>query len=382
LSNLKLGKLAILVAMIGLVFSRYKSFRLMLVAPNTTRMAVFVLIAALSIFYSIWGSHSFEFFLNSLLPIVVIFYFIIGTAVSTRVIKYYFWSLSISAALLSYLTVKSDWVGRLTVGSSYDPNDLAMILVTCLPIIIGIFLVSKGLVKVTVMLIISVLLTAIFLTGSRGGMLGLIAVLTYILTSGFVWGEINLKKLMIGVMIISMAMIIIWSIVPSEIQNQLASLLNIGSDYNVSDSTGRLSIWGRGIDIIISRPYGVGLDSFEIAEGRISNVYQAAHNSLLQVTVELGVLGLIVYLGFFFSTFKLLSLLIDHYKISLNSNELHGVIARECFVYAHALKASLIGYFVTGMFLSQAYAGVLFTLLALASALSIVCKEESNQNIG
>src|SRR5678815_3555338 len=81
------------------------------------------------------------------------------------------------------------------------------------------------------------------------------------------------------------------------------------SDYNRTDETGRVQIWKRGIGYMLSNPLlGVGAGNFPAAEGLLSPFAQrqqfgvgvrwsAAHNTLVQVGAELGVVGLVLFVA-------------------------------------------------------------------------------------
>src|SRR4029077_638825 len=66
------------------------------------------------------------------------------------------------------------------------------------------------------------------------------------------------------------------------------------SDYNmdVENKTGRSGIWKRNFQAALRRPVGYGIDSFQMVDLRNGGMFKAPHNSYLQVLVELGFLGL------------------------------------------------------------------------------------------
>src|SRR2546422_9855684 len=86
-------------------------------------------------------------------------------------------------------------------------------------------------------------------------------------------------------------------------------------DYNTTSETGRLKIWERGLNYMAGRPVlGVGAGNFPVAEGTISPLarlqergigvrWGAAHNSFLQVGAELGIPGLLLFIGLIATTF-------------------------------------------------------------------------------
>jgi len=367
LYDLKVGKISIALAITGVILSRYKTINKINNSPLSGLLLIFTLLVGITITFSIWKSHSLEFFQSSFLPVIIIFYLIIGTTKTIKEIQIYIYSLIVAAAILSYQTITLDWVGRLSVGTSYDPNDLALILVTILPLVIAAFITTKKITKIIMLTIIAVMVIAILLTASRGGFIGLLSVCIYLISTKFINYKGKSKKwLNKNLLIIPIIGIILWTLVPEQNQEQILSITNVESDYNLNDPAGRISIWGRGLEIFFENPYGVGIDTFHIAEGTISGRYQAPHNSLLQVAVEIGLAGLFIYLFIYKKSYKLLRQMINEKQIDNNINKSRNLYE----IYSYALLGSLIGFFITSFFLSQAYAGVFYILLAIISSLS------------
>ena len=144
------------------------------------------------------------------------------------------------------------------------------------------------------------------------------------------------------------------------------------TDYNRTEEGGRLQIWSRGIGYMMANPLlGVGPGNFPAAEGRLSAFSQrqqygkgvrwnAAHNSFVQIGAELGIPGLLFFVGLLASAFA----------------ALRRVGQREAPI-TPALTASLIGFAVGAFFLSLAYSEMLYTLIALAVALRKVTSEDA-----
>ncbi|PYN23720.1 MAG: hypothetical protein DMD99_13395, partial [Candidatus Rokuibacteriota bacterium] len=160
---------------------------------------------------------------------------------------------------------------------------------------------------------------------------------------------------------------------------QMSTILS-DRDYNVTDESGRLQVWRRGVGYMLQYPLlGVGPNNFPTAEGMLSPFaarqqlgigvrWTAAHNSFLQVGAELGIPGLILFIGIIASTFGAL-------RRSSRSTSADPQQARPQL--AHALTASLIGFVVGSFFLSLAYHEVLYMLVALAVGLEKVTAEQA-----
>jgi O-antigen ligase len=82
------------------------------------------------------------------------------------------------------------------------------------------------------------------------------------------------------------------------------TLLTIEEDYNVWDETGRMAIWKIGLRAMLANPLtGVGVGCFynavgldREARGAETLKWQAAHNSVVQIGTETGVIGLTLFL--------------------------------------------------------------------------------------
>ena len=116
--------------------------------------------------------------------------------------------------------------------------------------------------------------------------------------------------------------------------------------------------------------FGVGPANFGVAEGTLSPFaerqqfgvgvrWNAPHNSFVQVGAELGVPGLVLFVGMIANAFVVL-------RRAGRGNGERGGPDQVPVQLAQALTASLIGYVVGAFFLSLAYAELLYTLIALA----------------
>ena len=71
------------------------------------------------------------------------------------------------------------------------------------------------------------------------------------------------------------------------------TLTEMGSDYNVSEETGRVQIWKRAYQLISENPLtGIGANCFPMALGYLRQElfltprWQASHNSYIQIITE------------------------------------------------------------------------------------------------
>jgi O-antigen ligase len=256
-----------------------------------------------------------------------------------------------------------------------------MMLVGTLPL--ALYFVRRGRPVLTRLLALGVsglYLLVLLKTGSRGGFLGLIAIGLYVL--------LTFRALPARVRVVSVvAGFLVLNIFGSDFfWRQMGTLLHPQDDYNWvgKDETGRMEVWKRGIGYMWARPIsGVGARAFGVAEGTISPLasrqdlgigvrWTAAHNSFVQIAAELGVPGILAFIWLLVAAFR---------ALGPPSRQRRGddPDQRSRAAMAQALRASLIGYAVSGFFLSQAYASFLYATLGLIVALACISPRRSVQ---
>jgi O-antigen ligase len=260
--------------------------------------------------------------------------------------------------------------GRAAVGENIDPNDLAYGLVTTFPICLALIVTAKrG--RLILRGASLAMIVAILLTGSRGGALGLGTVI--LLMTAFPLNFANagqLKPFRIGRMVAVLALIAvlgggIWGHLPSQTRERLATLLDLGNDYNAGGSkSSRSAIWIRNSRAVWSRPIGYGFGTSEYVDGLTGGQYRALHNSFVQALVELGVLGLTLFCASYLSSIRQLGRVsaLGRHSVPEGDNA-------KASLYARALRIALAGNVVAGFFLSDAYSELLWTVIAISAAL-------------
>ena len=108
---------------------------------------------------------------------------------------------------------------------------------------------------------------------------------------------------------------------------------------------------------------GVGIACFPVEHGALSGsrLQMAAHNSLIQITAELGVAGLILFVGIIgLSILRARRIRIEARQGETESNLLW---------FASAVEVAFVGFAVSGFFLSHAYSPIFCFLTGMAGAL-------------
>ncbi|PYO35193.1 MAG: hypothetical protein DMD37_06420 [Gemmatimonadetes bacterium] len=314
--------------------------------------------------------HSWTDFVRTIVMCLVLAGGLRGDRDVERVILVYFGvTVVYTAMVLSQFQLGADsWrLGRLYY---YDSNDLATLIATAMPL--GLYFVLarrhpvvRGLAAVG----LAVLVVGLVRSGSRGGFVALLAVAAFVLV-GFT--TIPARARLVGLVVI---LGVAGTSASDRYWSQMQTILHPHQDYNSTSEAGRLKIWERGLGYMVERPvFGVGMLNFAVAEGTISPlaklqergigvVWLAAHNSFIQVGTELGVPGLLLLVGVIATAFRSLRRVVRHPPRASPSG---GDVAR----LAQSLMAALVGFTVGAFFLSLAYSDMLYTLAALAIALT------------
>jgi putative inorganic carbon (HCO3(-)) transporter len=235
------------------------------------------------------------------------------------------------------------------LGFFNDPNDLGMFLVMCIPFTIYFYNKGNFPLKLIMLMILSALGYGIYLTGSRGSMLGaggLLGVYILVVNAG--------PKLFIA------------SVVLSPIAATVVASLQSNID---SSANGRLEAWYAGIQMLMSNPiFGIGKGQFYDHHGLV------AHNSYIHVAGELGVPGYSLWGGAVIFTVLTGYLFIKATKNDevVTKEQLETDSAARDFNNERLLNKtlffSMIGFMITGFFISRMFTLLLFIFMGMAIA--------------
>jgi putative inorganic carbon (HCO3(-)) transporter len=190
------------------------------------------------------------------------------------------------------------WLGKLrSTGTFFNPNFFATYEVASFAVAFGLLCFREredGLRWGKPLLWLTAVVggLAFVLAQSRGGLLAFVAAVAFIGLSRF--GKPFLGILMLG--------FVLGALVPNPLQQRI---LAVGTNDPYAFT--RLDIWKNSLQRIADRPWGVGLGIYKYTsfryrfpiEGSIARFAkraESAHNDYLQMAVELGVVGLVMFL--------------------------------------------------------------------------------------
>jgi O-antigen ligase len=165
--------------------------------------------------------------------------------------------------------------------------------------------------------------------------------------------------------LIALMGVAVWGHLPQESQERLLTLLDLKHDYNAdpNSNASRTVLWRRDIGLALQRPIGYGMGCASAVDGLNGGQYRTAHNSLVQAFVELGVLGLWLYLATYYVTWRELGRITAAGRLQASDKE-----SSQVALYARAFRIALAGNLAAGFFLSQAYSASLWMLIAVCAA--------------
>ena len=239
-----------------------------------------------------------------------------------------------------------------------NPNDMALHLVTMIPLAICLGLAAKSkLLRGVYWAMATLFVSANFVTYSRGGFLGLVASAAVL-----VWKlgrknrlNVSLVSIVIGLLVIVLA--------PGNYGVRILSIFGLAPDP-VGSSDQRRELLERSIIVTLRNPWGIGIGNFPIVG--IHNL--VTHNAFTQVSSELGLLGLAAYLIFMISPFR---------KLGAIERTLFAKDETDWFYYLSiGLQASIVGYMVSSFFVAVAYNWFVYYLIAYAVAFRRIYKIE------
>lgn len=237
------------------------------------------------------------------------------------------------------------------IGIFADPNNLAMTFLMVLPFAVLRTLKSRSMLfRIIMIAVIAVLVYGVFLTDSRGGFLGLGAIVFTMVSR-----RIGYKK---GAAVALVVFALLFLAGPSRMRQ---------FDSREQSAYGRVEAWSEGIDMFQSRPlFGVGARNF------LDHHFLAAHNSFIECAAELGLFGLIPWVALL-----MVGLRSTSYVGSHATEDRFGALG----LYAEAIFHGLVGFVVTATFIARAYSDMFFLIIGLTAVASRLYVLQSDTRI-
>jgi O-antigen ligase len=325
-------------------------------------MLAFLGAAGLSCLDALWPRMAVDALID-LAKVAVIYFLLVNTVDNQRRLDGMFWVMSIGGLFPALGTLKSYSTGVLLeedraawVGIFGNPNELAFSLAVLVPIAFAAG-EKRGLVlRAASWAIVVTYLAAIWVTYSRSGLLGLLAVVLVMAAR-----YRGMAGRLMGVAILAATLVFV-----ANYWTRDEGFNDLGDDDNFNS---RITTMKAGLAMFADRPLlGVGINCSIVGwplyvPGLPHDAWLHSHNTFTQTLAETGILGAAPYF-----------LLIVVGLVSLRSaRRTNGDLAR----YAAALEASICGFLVCGLANGLLLSWFPFLLLGLAASLRRISTTEA-----
>jgi O-antigen ligase len=230
-------------------------------------------------------------------------YFVATQLADRRLTTAIAWVASVSAAVAAALAIANflNGVRALAAPLNGDPNDLAFVLATTLPLTLWLWR-RRGATRVAVAVMAGLLVAGVLLSLSRGALLAL--------GVGGAWHAATVRR-HIPVLVAGGALALVIALFAMGSQNpQIQQGLTAKKSIAQENVETRLDAWRAAAELASERPLlGVGPGNFGFyyfeKTGRPPGTFglRVVHDAYLDVAAELGVSGLVLFLGYLAASF-------------------------------------------------------------------------------
>lgn len=327
--------------------------------PEGALLVGFLAAAALSCLTALWPGYSAGD-VADLAKMALVFFFLVNCANSERGLRGVMWIMVIGGMFPAAGTLKNYLQGNLEegraawVGIFANPNEVAYSLVVLIPIMVYLGTPRGWFVRLMLLGLSLFYVAAIYVTFSRGGLLGLVAV-----TGLCAWRKRNvwLQVLVVLMLVGGMAF-------ASRFWSRGEDFSQLNSDVSFQQ---RLATSAAGFNMFMDHPLlGVGLGCSVIAwplyapEGLYTRSALVTHNTFIQLLSETGILG--------FVPFVLLTGISLYYARKL-------ALQRATATLGAGIEVAIWGFVVCGMSGGYVLTWFPYLLLGLAAAARRIPKE-------
>jgi hypothetical protein len=328
------------------------------------------LAALLSMPLAVNPGEAWEIFSEFLIKAILIFIVIVNVVRTKSRLSALIVLALVVSVYLAFYAVQDYQSGVFKVGNAIDnnlritgrirglfenANELALHLATMAPIAVCLAFAKRGVVRKFVYLGSALIMVgAIVVTFSRGGFLALAAVAFFLVR------KLGRDRRMSTTAGFVLAVVLFFAIAPGDYAGRLSTIFNTTSDITGSASQ-RNQVLQRSIFVTLRYPlFGVGVGNFH----HKSFNELGTHNAYTQVSSEMGIAALVVYVMFLVYPFKRLT---EVQKLSYGKKDDRD--ERFYYYMAVGLQASLLAYMVASFFAHVAYQWYIYYLVGYAIAL-------------
>jgi O-antigen ligase len=270
-------------------------------------------------------------------------------------------------------------VARLAELYTFDANDIGVVLLVGLPLALLVAQHSRGLRKWFAIAVIVSLGITFARSGSRGTLIGLVALGGVLLVS---LKTIPVWKRAAFVGAVTVALVVA---APPGYWVQMKTIFGLQEDYNWTSEDGRRQLIFRGLTYMSHYPLtGLGIYNFARAEcmSDLSDKVRTAvrghgircsapHNTYLQVGAEIGVVGLALWCVLVFGGIRRLKRLRRRLPRAWRTGDAEQRFMYDATLY---LSTSIVGFAVTSLFVSFAWLDIIYIVAVFQAGLTIAIR--------
>lgn len=341
--------------------------------PTEVKMVMVLVVLSIVLMpFAAAPGESWEFFNDTFSKVVLIFILMVNLLDSHKRILAIFNLVLVGGLWIAYGAIQTYIEGKYMLvakgitriagvggGMFGNPNDLANALDMLIPLAIGLGLCRKGLMRWVYFGCAGFLAVGVLITFSRGAFLGLMTLGGFLILKLFRGQKIKM------VFIAACAVLFLMVAAPGGFSGRISSIFDQEQDKTGSASE-RQELLKRGLVILAARPLGVGLANYH----QYSLKEQKAHNGYIEISGELGLLGLIAYMILNFKPVSRLR------KLERELQESEEGRTSEAYYLNICVQSVLVAYVVCSMFASIQYFWYLYYPVAYAIGLCRVYERE------
>lgn len=323
----------------------------------------------LTIPFAIWRGGAADAVFNKFSKAVVTAILVSMLVVSLRQLRQLLWIQTSAVAVVSVAAVllRHEYDGRLEgFGNGFlqNSNDLALNIAIAVPVCIAFILHARGLKKAIWIIAMILMLVAVVMTYSRGGLLALIICGG---VSLYEYGIKGKRRYMLGiaalVALIGLGIVAVSSKYRARVESIVAG--NIEGSHDKNSREARLELLKKSIVLSLEHPlFGVGPGNFKV----VDSGWMVAHNTYTELSSEAGMLALIFFLLALRAAFK---------NVAEAKRSERYQSDPDYRLFTQALFAGMTALVVGGCFGSLEYNLYPFVMIGYTCALASLTREPS-----
>jgi len=204
---------------------------------------------------------------------------------------------AVGSAVANLIAGREAVFGRFSAPGT-DPNDFALMVVLAVPMAWEVAARATYRGAALNLLFLPAAALAVVISGSRGGAIAL-AVALLVVPFGLRLLPRRRRRMLVAILLGALALLpFLWPQLAASVGRNVQRLMSTATDSLSGSLNVRDVIWAAGLDLIQGSPLlGVGGGAFASALETATGMAEVAHNTMLSVTVELGIVGFCLLAG-------------------------------------------------------------------------------------